>query len=235
MHHRTGEKPTPSLIPANLVTLFVFTLALGAGVVFPGLTGHDAANAAACAACHSDGRTGSAPATPTHIRMGLASSPNAGAGANSTAKPAAPQPSKPAATPVAAPAKPTPKPGAGNVTVMDGVKATNPPARQLAGTAKAGASRVRTAASGNSASCTQCHQDGRKGITPPGHPSVSGMFGNGTAPPPKGKAGGRAGKSLAAGGKGKNSAGGLAGKGRREAEDREDREESRGGHEREDD
>ena len=142
-----------------------------------------------------------------------------------------PQASKPAATPVAAPATRAPKPGAGSVTVMPGVKAAGPPVQQPAGTAKAGASRTRTAASGNSASCTQCHQDGRKGITPPGHPSVSGMFGNGTAPP-KGKAGGGAGKSLTAGGKGKNSAGGRAGKGRREAEDRE---ESRGGHERDDD
>ena len=235
MHHGPGGKPTPSLIPGNLVTLFVFTFALGAGVILPGLAGHDAANAATCAACHSDGRTGAAPATPTHIRMGLASSPNAGAGATNTAKPAATQTSKPAATPVAAPAKPAPKPGTGNVTVMDGVKATNPPPRQPAGTAKAGASRVRTAASGNSASCTQCHQDGRKGVTPPGHPAVSGMFGNGTAPPPKGKAGGGTGNSLTAGGKGKNAVGGRAGKGRGEAEDREDREESRDGHEREDD
>jgi hypothetical protein len=143
-----------------LTTVLFIILAAAAYVVLPGLADHDIAEAAICASCHTDGRTGVPPATPTHIRMGLVSAPKAAA--TTAGKAAAPKTT---------------------TTTSSAPKAT-------ATTAKTGASRTKTAAAGNASVCAGCHQDGRSGPTPAGHRSVTGMFGNGSAPPPKNAAGG---------------------------------------------
>lgn len=151
------------------------------GLLFSGAV----ANAAICASCHSDGRTGTPPATPTHIRLGLV--PAAGGTGTAAAKPAA-KPAATAAAPAAttAPAATAAAPAPATATAATPAAPAKPaaaapaPAKSPAGTA-----RTRTAAAGNGTVCAKCHSDGRSGVTPPGHRALSGMYGNGNAPPPK--------------------------------------------------
>ncbi len=136
----------------------IFTCAL---IIAPGF--HGEAAAAVCASCHADGRTGTPPATPTHIQMGLVKAP----GAVRTG---------PAVTPT--PAIPSASATSKSVSASPSAPATTPVPAAKAGAVQTRAAQIRT---GSSTVCAGCHHDGRSGLTPPGHPPIAGRFGSGTA------------------------------------------------------
>lgn len=130
------------------------------GRVFTGIfsmgTAHAAGNA--CSGCHSDGRSGTPPATPAHVSAGLVS--KGGAPTVRSAAPAARAPGRanPAASVPQSPASGTAGKSGGNLGFKN------------------------RAGSGNAMVCAPCHKDGRSGLTPPGHKAVAGRFGSGSAP-----------------------------------------------------
>lgn len=179
MENGTGRERTERIKRNNLRLVSLLSSVFVLGILMYGI-GHDTAlayPASVCAQCHADGRSGTPPATPTHIQMGLVTAPAAPATPAGTATPApAPQPSIAPAAPAPAPA-PTPTSTAGTATGA------------AAGTPSSAAPAAKTPASANGSVCARCHQDGRTGLTPPGHPAISGILGNGAAPPPKAASG----------------------------------------------
>lgn len=194
----TGKSSTQG--KGRIVSTILCT-AVAALLILPGC-GLDSARAAnVCASCHADGRSGTPPATPTHVRMGLVAAPS-----TSTSTAAAPATSAPAA-----PAQPI------RLGIAPATSAGTAPAAS-AGTS-AGTTKTVTAAAGNGSVCAKCHSDGRSGVTPPGHPAISGMYGNGNPPPKAAKGtpgvrtarGGKAAKNQNAKSENGNKAGGQSG------------------------
>ncbi|MFZ2446168.1 MAG: hypothetical protein WAW37_07420, partial [Syntrophobacteraceae bacterium] len=72
MNSRPGGKMSEKDGRNYLFGAAILIATMAVFVILPGPGGHEVVNAAsACAACHADGRTGTPPATSTHISAGL--------------------------------------------------------------------------------------------------------------------------------------------------------------------
>ena len=107
MQNGTGGERTERLKRNNLRLVPILSSVFVLGILMYGI-GDDTAlayPASVCAQCHGDGRSGTPPATPTHIQMGLVTAPAVPATPAGTATPApAPQPSIAPVAPAPAPA-----------------------------------------------------------------------------------------------------------------------------------